>query len=43
MDSVHARFVNNSFAVFPRAQGASQLLSIFLTLIEDFFGLPSLS
>jgi hypothetical protein len=28
MDSVHARFVNNSFAVFPGAQGTSQLLSI---------------
>ena len=31
MDNVHARFANNSFAVFPRAQGASQLPSIFLT------------
>ena len=34
MDSVHARFANNSFAdnsfaVFPRAQGASQLRASF--------------
>jgi hypothetical protein len=28
MDSVHARFANNSFAVFPGAQGTNQLPSI---------------
>ena len=31
MDNVHARCVNNSFAGFLRAQGASQFPSIFLT------------